>query len=766
MRYFLSHVYKRMKNLFPEKNLLKITLRLAAYSFAIVFSAAMILVLLVWAGFFGPLPDRADLKRIENPLASEVYSADSVLLGRYFVEERSFLRSEDIPASLKNALVATEDVRFYKHHGIDYKSLLRVMIKTLLLQKESSGGGSTITQQLSKNLFPRRHYAALSMPVNKIREFIIASRLEKVYSKDEILVLYLNTVPFADNTYGVKTAADRFFSSPVKSLTWDQAAVLVGMLKATHFYNPRLYPERALQRRNVVLAQAEKYHFLGSDEKSRYQAKVLGLRYNHMNSHEGLAPYFRAYIQKELEGWCEDNTKPDGSHYDLFRDGLKIYTTIDSRMQEYAEAAMRGQMKVLQQRFAGQLSSRKLEAIVLTELRKLPQYKSLLAAGLGEKEVIARLKSPIMTKIFTWDGEKEVQVSVYDSIRHHLQFLQAGVLAMDPHSGDVKAYIGGINHSYFQFDHVKPGTKRQIGSTFKPIVYTAALEMGVSPCAYISARKTVYTNMDDWAPQNTQEETYDKKYSMRGGLSGSVNTVSVKLIEKAGIGNTINIARKMGISSDLPYVPSIALGTPSISVTEMVSAYSVFANGGLYISPRYLQAITDRHGKVLERYSNAKPVRAISHETSQIMLEMMKSVISDGTGASLRTKYGLSNDIAGKTGTTQSNVDGWFISISPGLVVGAWVGADDPRLHFTSSSLGQGAATALPIVARFYQNANRDAELNRIMFAKFPSVPEDIQRKLDCAPSKSDLNFFEKLFRKKKKPKVTKFKGRRKNTIP
>ncbi|HYC86769.1 MAG TPA: transglycosylase domain-containing protein [Chryseosolibacter sp.] len=767
MRRLSLRISKFIKQLFPEKSILKIVFRALAYCVLLAGVAVGALVISVWAGIFGKLPDEAALKRIENPLASEVYSADSVLLGRYFVEERSFLKSEEIPASLKHSLVATEDARFYRHSGIDYKSLGRVLVKSLLLQKESAGGGSTITQQLAKNLFPRRQYGNLTMPVNKIREFIVATRLEKIYDKDEILVLYLNTVPFADNTYGVKTAADRFFSSKVKDLTWDQAAVLVGMLKATHLYNPRLYPERALERRNVVLSQAEKYGYLSQAEAARLQEKELGLRFNHISDHEGLAPYFRASIKDELVEWCQANRKPDGTPYDLYRDGLKIYTSIDARMQRHAETAIRAQMKILQERFKGQTSVKKLNKIALAELKRLPAYATLRQSGMSEAEVLARLKQPLRTRIFTWEGEKEVEISLYDSVKHHKQFLQAGLLAVDPQTGEIKAYVGGIDHQYFQYDHVKLTTKRQIGSTFKPIVYAAALERGVSPCDYISARKTVYTNMDDWTPENTDESTYEKKYSMQGGLTSSVNTVSVKLLEKAGISKTIDIAKKMGISSELPPVPSIALGTPSISVMEMVSAYGVFASGGLYTPPSYLTAITDRDGKILARFEKPKSVRAISNETAQMMIAMMKGVVAQGTGSAIRTRYGISNDIAGKTGTTQSNVDGWFLAVSPRLVVGVWVGADDPRLHFTSHTLGQGAATALPVVAKFYQNANADPQLRRVMFLRFPALPEDVAARLECAPSKSNLNIFEKLFKKKKKkPKTTKFRSRRKNAEP
>jgi penicillin-binding protein 1A len=764
---FLSSVRQRITDFAKRPDALKKTLRLALMTLGGIAGVIVVFVLLVYAGVFGKLPGYDELKNIQNPLASEVYSADSVLLGRYYFQERSPVQPEEVPESLKQTLIATEDVRFYKHGGIDVKSLGRVIVKSILLQKESSGGGSTITQQLAKNLFPRKNYAMFSLPINKVREIIIARRLERVYSKDEILVLYLNTIPFGDNTFGIKTAADRFFSTGVDSLTLDQSAVLIGMLKATHRYNPRLFPDRAKERRDVVLGQVAKYGFIDEQEKEKFQQKPIKLKYNNSTHYAGLAPYFRAHLQRELLAWCKTHKRDDGQYYNLYTDGLKIYTTIDSRLQKYAEEAMESQMKILQGRFKGQVGKRNLEQIANQAVKHLPQYQALREEGYSDKEILKRLKEPVNTKVFSWDGVHEREMSFYDSVKYHLQFLQAGFLAMDPQNGNIKAWVGGINHQYFQFDHVRETTKRQVGSTFKPILYAAALEAGIDPCDYISARKTEYADME-WTPENTNEKTYDQKYSMQGGLAGSVNTVSVKLIEKTGVSNAITVARRMGIKSELPPVPSIALGTPSISMMEMVSAYGVFANQGNYNTPNYLSSISDRSGKILEEYKKKeKPARAISKETAQIMVHMMKTVVSEGTGSALRTRYGITNDIAGKTGTTQSNADGWFIGVTPHLVAGAWVGADDPRMHFRSTALGQGAATALPIVAKFFQQANRDKSLTRITRARFQPLPEYLQEKLDCEPSKSGLNFFEKLFKMKKKTKVTKFKkSKRKGVEP
>lgn len=758
---------RRILAFYQRHGLLKTSLGLAGlFIFGVIASVALF-VFLIWMGFFGRLPNKDHLKEIHHPIASEVYSADSVLLGRYYLQDRTPVEAKDVPRNLKEALVATEDIRFYQHNGVDMRSLVRVLVKTIFLQREGSGGGSTITQQLAKNLFPRKSYAILSLPINKIREMIIAGRIEKVYSKDEILVLYLNTIPFADNTYGVKTAADRFFSTPVRELKPEQSAMLVGMLKATHSYNPRLFPKRAIMRRNLVIAQMAKYQFITSEEKELLQAKPLALDYNNVAHHSGMAPYFRSYIKNELLQWCKENRKPDGNTYNLYTDGLKIYTTLDSRLQRYAEEAMKKQMKTLQQKFSSQLNRQKLNEVATRKLHQLPQYKALRETGLSEKQILATLKRPVKTRIYTWEGIRQVDMSFYDSVKHHMQFLQAGMLAMEPGTGNIRVWVGGIDHRFFQYDHVRPGTKRQVGSTLKPILYAAALEKGIGPCSYISARKTEYTNMDAWTPENTDEETYDRKYSMEGGLSGSVNTVSVKLLEKTGIRNAISVARKMGITSELPAVPSLALGTPSISMMEMVGAYGTLANDGMYVKPRYLAAIADRRGKVLQTWPEEedKPVEALSKESARMMVHMLKSVVSEGTGSSLRYRFGIHNDVAGKTGTTQLNVDGWFMAITPKLVIGTWVGADDPRLHFKSTTLGQGASTALPITAFFLQKVNQDKSLREISRAKFAPLSAELQNELDCKTFKSNLNIFERIFKKKKKTKVKKFRGVRKKDL-
>lgn len=723
---------------------------------ALTLSFLLFLFLGTRIGMFGSLPDREELLDIKNPTTSEVYTADSVLLGRYFLQERSNIAFEDIPKHVHDAVVVTEDVRFYEHQGIDLQSLFRVLIKSILLQQESSGGGSTISQQLAKNLYPRKNYWFFSLVINKMRELIIASRLEDVYDKKTILTLYLNTVSFGDNTFGLEAASQRFFSVPVKQLSLSEGAVLVGMLKATTYYNPRIYPTRALQRRNVVLGQLEKYHFLKIARVDSLKALPIVLRYNKITHHTGLAPYFREYLRMELLAWCEKYNDTHGTSLNLYTDGLKIYTTLDSRLQQYAERAMVHQMTSIQKTFGNHWKKQdpwKAYPGMMDEvIKKSNRYKSLSAQGLSHDEIITEMNKPVSMTIFTWSGEQESKMSSIDSIKHYLRFLNAGLLAVDPEQGAIRAWVGGINHHYFQYDHVRESTKRQVGSTFKPIVYTAALEQGVRPCSFISAEKTTYEDVEDWTPENT-EDNYDLKYSMPGALAFSVNTVSVRVLEKTGIGKTIEVARDMGIKSNLAAVPSLALGTAEISMMELVGAYSCFANHGKYTEPSFITSITSSDNQVLETLKHKSSVQAISEESADLMLHMLRRAVDEGTSNSLRSRYGLTNDIAGKTGTTQSNADGWFLAVTPKLVIGSWVGADDPRIRFRSTALGQGARTALPIVAEFIQHINKDRELMEIAHARFPELPSSLENKIDCDLFKKDNGFFKRIFGRQKDKK-------------
>jgi penicillin-binding protein 1A len=727
-----------------------------------ILTGFLTLIVLIWSGALGHLPNKEELRAINNPAATEIFSADSVLLGRYFIQERSNVTFDQIPKHVVDALVATEDIRFYKHHGVDIRSLMRVLVKSILLQKESSGGGSTITQQLAKNLFPRKSYRMISLPINKIREIIIASRIESLYDKKAILTLYLNTIPFGDNTFGIEAASQRFFSVPTQLLTPEKGAVLIGMLKASYAYNPRIFPERSTLRRNVVLSQMSKYKMLSKHKKDSLQLLPLKLIYNKITHHSGLAPYFREYIRNELENWCATHRNSNGDPYNLYTDGLKIYTTINAHLQQYAEDATNAQMTVLQKKFNSHWGKSKPwkghPEIVDEAIKRSDRYKNLKQQGLSATQIDKVMKTPVLMSIFTWEGEKEIQMSPLDSIKHYLSFLNAGVLAMDPQNGSILAWVGGINHHYFQYDHIKESTKRQVGSTFKPIVYASALEQGADPCEYISAEQTTYEELDGWRPQNTHDDEYDMKFSMEEALAKSINTVSVRVLEKAGIPNTISIAKKMGIKSYLPPYPSLALGAADISMLEMITAYTCFVNNGISMKPFYIKAITTHDGMLLENFiSKQKGQRVISPDNSKLIIQMLKRTINDGTGSALRSTYGIQNDIAGKTGTTQSNADGWFIALSPRIVIGAWVGSDDRRIRFRTTALGQGATTALPIVGKMFQHINTDNSLTQISRAQFPALPTSLADKLACDPAKSDENFLEKLFGRRDKDKKREF---------
>lgn len=707
-------------------------------------------------GLFGSLPNEEALSKVSNFVASEVYSEDGKILGKYYIQERTHASFEKISPHIINALVATEDARFYEHNGVDNRSLLRVFIKTLLLQDESAGGGSTISQQLAKNIYSRQNRGFLTLPVAKVREAIIAQRLEKVYSKKEILTLYLNTVSFGDNAFGIETAAERFFNKDPNELNQQEAAVLVGMLKATHNYNPRLYPENALRRRNVVLHQMKKYGFLAPEEADSIMKTELVLNYRRLNHNQGLATYFREHLRQELLQWCQSHTKPDGSPYNLYTDGLRIYTTVNAKLQGYAEKAMLEHMKALQQDFFKHWKDRAPwagnEEILISSVQRSRRYKNLKSEGLSEEEIQKVFNQPINMRLFSWDGVQEKKMSPLDSVKYYLHFLNAGFLSMEPQTGAIKAWVGGIDHEFFQYDHVNKRTKRQVGSTFKPIVYAAALQQGADPCTYIPASRENYSEFGNWSPGNS-DGIYEGEYTLQGGLMKSVNTISVKVLQKTGITPTINLARQMGIESDIPKLPSIALGTPEISLMEMVTAYSTFANRGTTVKPHYLLRIENQQGEVLEQFETESPrTRVLSADHSDIMLHMLKSVINEGTASRLRWKYGLKNDIAGKTGTTQSHADGWFMGITPDLVTGIWVGADNPGIHFRTVSLGQGANTALPVFGLFWQKVNNDKTFRKISESRFPQPDQALLASIDCQPYRmeEDKNLLEKIFGSKK----------------
>lgn len=710
------------------------------------------LFIALYAWVYSSIPSRTTFRHIQNSTASEVYTADGKLIGKYFIQDRKNVKFSDISPNVINALIATEDVRFYEHNGVDRKGMVRVFFKTLLMGNESSGGGSTITQQLAKNLFPRKNYPAFSLPINKLREAITAQKLEDVFSKEEILELYLNTVPFGENAFGIEVASKRYFNVGAGDLKVEEAAILVGMLKATTTYNPRRHPDKSKSRRNIVLDQMAKYKYLTAEARDSLQGLPVKLRYNFIDHNKGLATYFREQLRQELETWCEENEKEDGTPYNLYTDGLRIYTTLDHKMQRYAETAVRKHMTGLQREFYAHWNGKKPwgknESIVLDAMRRTARYRALKEAGHSEKEIRKIFNTPSKVKVLTVKGEKILNLSPMDSIRHYLQFLHPGFLVMEPSTGYIKAWVGGINHEYFQYDHVHKGARRQVGSTFKPIVYASALEEGLDPCEYIENERVVYEDYDNWSPGNA-DGVYGGKFSMEGALTHSVNTISAQLIMKAGVDRVVDLAERMGITSHLEPVPSLALGTADISLMEMVTAYGTFANNGYAVEPRLVLRIEDSKGNVIKNFAEpAEKKMVMSPMNAAIMTHMMKSVVDKGTAHRLRYEFGLTMDIAGKTGTTQEQADGWFIGFTPNLVAGAWVGGEDRRVHFRSLNLGQGAHMALPIWGHFMRQLANDKDYRYVRNASFGKLTAMAQKQMDCEPfiEADTLNIFQKLF--------------------
>ncbi len=735
-------------------------LRYGLIAFIIFYTGSVLFLLTVYLGVWGKLPNRTELSNFDYQRASEVYSADSVLIGKYYLIDRQPIPFEDFPTYLIEALISIEDERFYEHKGVDYRSLFRVALKTILMQDQSAGGGSTLTQQLAKNLYPRKDRNSANLAVDKLKEMIIASRLEDSFSKPEILTHYLNTVSFGDNTFGVESAALKFFNKKASALKIEEAAVLVGMLKATYGYNPRVFPENSLGRRNLVLQSMEKNAYITGSQKDSLMVIPLALDYRKYDYNAGIAPYFREEVRKQMLKWSKSEQEK-GHDYNIYTSGLKIYTTLNHKMQLMAEKAMRDHMKSLQQQFEKSYGKSAPWNTNLKVIEKAvfssPHYKQLLQAGLAPEAAWKELQLKRTMTLSDWDGEKTVEASPIDSIKHYLKFLNTGSLSIDPQSGAVFTWIGGIDFEHFKFDHIAQ-SKRQVGSTFKPIVYTAALEVGIPPCTYFSAEEVEYNNLKGWSPSNSgnKDETY-LNYSMEEALSNSVNTVAVKVLEKTGIDNVLVQAKKMGVFSELPRQPSLALGTGEIYVNELAGVYANFVNDGRAVLPYMIQNITDQKDSLLANFEPKRAkFQAFSKETGQIMLEMMKTTINHGTASRIRSTYKLKNDIAGKTGTTQNNKDAWFVALTPKLVHVTWVGLDNHEIGFKSTSLGQGANAALPLFALFMQQMNADPSLNYLTRASFERTPDAILESLDCEPIKRD-GFFKRLFKNPNKKNSRKF---------
>ncbi|MBI6117741.1 penicillin-binding protein 1A [Salegentibacter maritimus] len=714
-----------------------------------LFSVFIIFFASIYFGAWGELPSSTELKELRQNRATEVLADNGELIGKFYVFDRQPITFEELPSHLINALVATEDARFFEHNGIDNRSLLRVLFKSILLQDDSSGGGSTISLQLAKNIYGRKDYGPLGIVVNKFQEAIIAKRLEDIYSKEDILKLYFNTVPFSDNTYGIESASMKFFGKHTSEINLEEAAVLVGTLKASHSYNPRIFPERSRLRRDVVLEQMGKYGYLTEAEVNEAKQKALVLNYKNYGHDKGLAPYFRAQIRKDLSKILDTLKNKDGKKFNIYRDGLSIHTTLNYKMQSLAEEALKEHLRALQKQHeeawgksAPWLTN---QNIVKEALKKTSTWKKLATEGKSENQILEILNRKKSIELFDYDKVETRNISTKDSVAHYLKFLNAGMLAVTPQTGAVQAWVGGIDFRYFKYDHVSQ-SKRQVGSTFKPFVYTAALENGMDPCTYFSAREVSYAN--GWTPSNSggDEEDPHINYNLKEALSKSMNTIAVKVLMETGIQAVVNQAKAMGINSELPKVPSIALGTASLSLTELTKAYTPFVNNGKTSKPFYISRIEDDQGNILAEFKpEISEAPSISETNRKIMINMMKATVNQGTATRLRTTYGLRNDIAGKTGTTQNNKDGWFVGITPNLLAVTWVGADDHRIGFRNTYIGQGANSALPIFAKLMQKLNMDTSFNDITKARFAPISSEISEMLDCDPVKRD-GFFKRLF--------------------
>lgn len=701
--------------------------------FWMLFASAVVLVILLFVGIslglFGEMPSFAELENPDNNLATEVFSSDGKLLGTYYIENRSNINYRDLSPHLINALIAAEDVRFEKHSGVDGKALFRVAYG--VATGNTRGGGSTITQQLAKNLFPRkRNPSTLDLVIAKLKEWVTAVKLERNYTKQEIVAMYLNVVAYGSQSYGIKSASKTFFNSSPDSLKLEEAALMVGVVNAPTFFSPIRNPERSFNRRNIVLGQMHRYGFI--DQYTYDSVKQIPLdmsRFGVLDHTRGQARYFREFLRGELKKWCANNYKADGSPYNLYEDGLKVYTTIDSRMQQYAEEAVREHLSLdLQPTFykhwegishapfdyESDSADRELEKTMKRIMRRTERYRKLRNAKVSSDTIEMIFDIPVPMSVFSWEGMIDTIMSPMDSLRYYQYFLHSGLLSVEPTTGHVKAYVGGIDYNNFQYDHVTLGV-RQVGSTFKPFLYTLAMQEGeFTPCSTIpNIQPSIeLSNGKFWKPKNGADGTEGKEITLQYALATSNNWISAQLIKRYSPQSVIKIARKMGVKSRIRPVYSIALGSADLKLSEMVGAMNSFASKGVYVEPIYMTRIEDKNGNVIAHFS-PKRNEAMNEHTAYLMLELMKGVVKHGTGRRLAwAKYNLTNPIAGKTGTTNDQSDGWFMGIVPQLTTGVWTGCDERKAHFRILNLGQGANMALPIWALYMKKIYADSTLN------------------------------------------------------
>ncbi|MGN5953268.1 penicillin-binding protein 1A [Sphingobacterium lactis] len=746
-------MFRRVRNKF-----LRITLILIY--FVILFTCA---VQINFLGLFGSSPTKKEILLPSLNVSSELYTADSVLIGRYYKQDRDPVPYDSISKNVINALVATEDVRFFKHHGVDFIGLFGGVVSTI---SGSDRGASTITQQLAKNLYRTRYKDAqgllgkipgVGLVVTKYKEWMTAFKLESKYSKEEILTMYLNTVSFSNNAYGIKSASVRYFDKLPSELSVNEAAVLIGMLKGTTLYNPIRNPKNALTRRNTVLGQMQKEGFLSAKEVTTLSKDSLGLNLNNQEQRNSNDSYLRTAVEKWLEKWATDN------EIDIYTSGLKIYTTIDSRMQKIAEESVHEKMKELQRRldnvWRGQEPWRDKEGNVIPNFledhaRKLPIYTSLMEKYKDEAKVFEELNKKRDMEVFTWDGMEKENYSTMDSLKHYLTMLNTGVMAMDPYSGEIKVWVGGINHDYYKFDHVNQA-KRQPGSTFKPFAYAAALDAGKAPCDTYEDKpvKIEFVNNkgehEIWEPKNADWNFSHRSLSLRHAMARSLNSVTAQITEEVGWDKVVAMAKKCGIDSKLESVPSVGLGSNEVTVFEMVRAYGTFMNQGKKTEPILVSRIEDKDGRVLATFKTEQE-QVISPQDAWLMTYMLRGTIEESGGTSQALwewdLFEKENEIGGKTGTSSDYVDGWYMGVTKDLVTGVWVGCDEQSIHFNSSGTGEGSKTALPIYAVFMEELYKHPELG-VTLGKFPEPTVEITKKYNCpgprirvesSPSSSD----------------------------
>jgi len=735
----------------------------------LVFGVAVIGVasvfILIFNGVIGYIPPIEDLRNPIDKYASQIYSSDGVLLGTYSLEKnnRIFSEYESLPKCLVDGLIATEDIRYYSHSGIDVKGLCRAFIKTVTGQKMS--GGSTISQQLAKQLYSPEARNFKQRIVQKMNEWVIAAKLERYYTKEEIINLYLNKYDFGYNAVGIYLASQVYFNKMPDELNIEEAAVLVGMCNNSSFFNPVRYNERTTKRRNIVLDQMSKYGYISKHESDSIKKIPLKLQFSLVSHNTGLAPYFREYLRttmsavkpermnyrpwqneqffsdsiswetNPLYGWCTKNKKADGSDYNLQVDGLKIYTTIDSRMQQYAEEAVKDHMsKVLQPAFDSEKKGKsyapysrivaaKVDSLIINAIKNTDRYQALISENIPDDEIIQVLKRPVQMKVFSWEGEVDTIMSPLDSIRYHKSFLRTGFMAMDNFRGHVKAYVGGINYKYFKYDMVNSG-HRQTGSTIKPFLYTLFMENGFTPCDEVlyEPQVMVTESGEIWQPKGGKPDKAGERVTLKWGLQYSDNWITVHLMKQISPYSFARFLSLFGITTNIEPVPSLALGVIDASVADMTAAYTPFANKGIRAKPVYVTHITDSHGNIVGDFTR-KLNEVFNEKTYVNMLDMLRAVVDTGSASRIRRNYNLKVQMGGKTGTTQNNSDGWFIGFTPGLSVGCWVGGEERAIHFDNASIGQGASTALPIVGKFLESVYNNPDFGYDQADRFEVVP-------------------------------------------